>query len=159
MTDTAYHNERFGRGGEIAPDRVRARVEAKGGAVFFIGIELPCEPAQAFTLTNCCPFWKGAGLAGAGPLRGTARGSVGRLGLLGRSVSTSLGRAQFNPRFPENLENRRKCHRVNRDRNRDVPGLARWNQHGGPTLALIVYGRALGGGWIMELCFDAVLDN
>jgi hypothetical protein len=52
-TDTAYHDERFGRGvdAEITPDRFRARVEAEGGAAFFIGFELPCEPAQ-FTQFN-----------------------------------------------------------------------------------------------------------
>jgi hypothetical protein len=37
---------RFGRGAEIASGRFRARVEPGGGAGFFIGVELPCEPAQ-----------------------------------------------------------------------------------------------------------------
>jgi hypothetical protein len=44
-TDTAYHDERFGRV-EVTPGRFRARFEAEGGVAFFIGVELPCEPAQ-----------------------------------------------------------------------------------------------------------------
>jgi len=44
-TDTAYHDERFGRV-EVTPRPFRARVEAEGGVAFFIGVELPCEPAQ-----------------------------------------------------------------------------------------------------------------
>jgi hypothetical protein len=59
MTDTAYHIERFGRAEETAPDRFRARVEAKGGAVFFIGVELPCEPAQLVHFNQFLPVRKG----------------------------------------------------------------------------------------------------
>ena len=42
-TDTAYHNERFGKGVEITPARFRERLEAKNGEIFFIEVELPCE--------------------------------------------------------------------------------------------------------------------
>jgi len=59
MTETAYHNERFGRGEEITPDRFRARVEARGGAAFFIGVELPCEPAQLVHFNQFLPVREG----------------------------------------------------------------------------------------------------
>jgi hypothetical protein len=48
MTETAYHDERFGKAAGITPGRFRARDDAVGGTGFFIGVELPCEPAQQF---------------------------------------------------------------------------------------------------------------
>jgi hypothetical protein len=55
-TDTAYHDERFGRGAEVTSGRFRARFEAEGGAAFFIGVELPCEPAQLTHFNQFSPI-------------------------------------------------------------------------------------------------------
>jgi hypothetical protein len=38
MTDTAYHEERFGKAAGVTPGRFRTRVDAVGGAAFFFGI-------------------------------------------------------------------------------------------------------------------------
>jgi hypothetical protein len=55
-TDTAYHDERFGRGAEIASGRFLACFEAGGGVGFFIGVELPCESAQLCHFNQFSPI-------------------------------------------------------------------------------------------------------
>jgi hypothetical protein len=55
-TDTAYHDERFGSGSEITPARFRACADLEDGGTFFIGFELPCEPAQLLQFSELSPI-------------------------------------------------------------------------------------------------------